>query len=473
MRKFILAGLLAVSTAAMAQTTNDPVLMHVNGVPVTRAEFEYSYNKNDGTEGAVEQKTVEEYAEMFINYKLKVAAAMEARLDTTAEFRNEFYKYRDMQLTPYMVDTAYIDSVARAAYDMNLKYIDGKDLIFPAHILLYVKQSDDEAAKAVVRQRADSICAALRGGADFGELAKKFSQDFYSASRGGQLQWMAYDQRAKEFCDAAYSLRKGETSGLVEASYGFHIIRMTDRRPYGTYDQEKDNIVPALKQQGIEEKSAEARIAKIVAQSGGRLTREQVLDSVLAAHLDNPELKYLVQEYHDGLLLFQMSQETVWDDAKTDEAAQAALYKANKKKYAWAEPHFKGFVVHAKDKKQLKQAVKVLKKNRDGDWKKAIKETLNKDSICVVVSGPYLCKAGENRYVDGLVFGKEMPKPMAKYPVCGNYGKKQKQPASYLDVKTEVENDLMKQREDGWVAGLRKKYPVTVDKEVLATVNKH
>jgi len=473
MKRTILVGLMALSTAAMAQTADDPVLMHVNGTPVTRAEFEYSYNKNDGTEGAVEQKTVEEYVEMFINYKLKVAAALEARLDTTAEFRNEFYKYRDMQLTPYMVDTVYIDSVAHAAYEANLKYIDGKDLIYPAHILLYVKQNADDAAKQSVRQRADSICAALRGGADFAELAKKYSQDFYSASRGGQMQWLAYDQRAKEFCDAAYSLSKGELSGPVEASYGYHIIKMTDRRPYGSYAEEKPNILAALTQQGIEEKSAEARIDRIVKQSGGHLTREQVLDSVLAAHLDNPELKYLVQEYHDGLLLFQMSQESVWEKAREDREAQEKLYKANKKKYAWEESRFKGFVIHAKDKKSLKQATKVLKKNLDGDWKKAVKETFNKDSINVIVSGPYLCKKGENRYVDGLVFGKEKAKPMSKYPFNGYYGKKIKQPTSYLDVKSDVENDLMKQREEKWVAGLREKYPVSVNKDVLATVNKH
>lgn len=473
MKRILSVGLLALATAAGAQNAADPVLMRINGTPVTRAEFEYSYNKNDGTEGAVEQKTVEEYAEMFINYKLKVAAALEARLDTTAEFKDEFYKYRDMQLTPYMVDEVYIDSVARDAHAANVKYIGGRDLIYPAHILLMVKQNTDEAGKQAVRHLADSICDALKAGADFAQMAKKYSQDFYSAGNGGKMSWMAYDERAKEFCDAAYKLQPGETSGPVEASYGYHIIHMLERRPYGSYDEEKVNIIPALKQQGIEEKSAEARIDRLVAQSNGRLTREQVLDSVLTAHLDNPELKYLVQEYHDGLLLFQMSQDAVWNAAKADEAAQEALYKSNKKKYAWSEPRFKGFVIHAKDKKLVKQAAKLLKKEAAGDWKKAVKQTFNKDSICVVVSGPYLCKAGENRYVDGLVFGKEMPKPMSKYPFSGISGKKLKQPASYLDVKSDVENDLMKQREDAWVAGLRQKYSVVVDKDVLATVNKH
>ena len=63
------------------QRDENPVLMTVAGKPVTRAEFEYAYNKNNNIEGAVEHKTVEEYAEMFLNYKLKVAEAESQRID--------------------------------------------------------------------------------------------------------------------------------------------------------------------------------------------------------------------------------------------------------------------------------------------------------------------------------------------------------------------------------------------------------
>ena len=87
MRKIVFSALLAVALSAGAQTASEPVVMTVNGKPVTRAEFEYFYNKNCNIEGAVEQKSVAEYADMFVNYKLKVAAAEEARMDTAASFR--------------------------------------------------------------------------------------------------------------------------------------------------------------------------------------------------------------------------------------------------------------------------------------------------------------------------------------------------------------------------------------------------
>ena len=126
---FLLSSLFALTLSAGAQQVADPVLMTINGKPVTKAEFEYSFHKNGNIEGAVEKKTVEEYVPMFINYKLKVAAAEKAGLDTLTSFKKEFHTYRDMQLTPYLVDQHFIDSIAQMVYDNTVKKLDGKDLI--------------------------------------------------------------------------------------------------------------------------------------------------------------------------------------------------------------------------------------------------------------------------------------------------------------------------------------------------------
>ena len=88
-RKLSFAALLMSASTAFAQTADDDVVMTVNGTPVTRSEFVYSYNKNNG-DGVIDRKTVEEYADLYANYKLKVAAAVDARLDTLASFRNEY-----------------------------------------------------------------------------------------------------------------------------------------------------------------------------------------------------------------------------------------------------------------------------------------------------------------------------------------------------------------------------------------------
>ena len=73
-------------TVLTTQAQTDPVVMTVNGVPVPRSEFAYSYYKNNG-HGQADRKTVEEYASLYANYKLKLAAALAARLDTTLAYR--------------------------------------------------------------------------------------------------------------------------------------------------------------------------------------------------------------------------------------------------------------------------------------------------------------------------------------------------------------------------------------------------
>ena len=162
----------ALAISVFAQTDN-PVLMEVNGKKITKAEFEYSYNKNNSVEGAVEQKSVEEYVQMYVDYKLKVAEAEALRFDTLSSFVKEFRQYRDMQLTPLMVDTVFIDSIARLQYEDIKKHVNGADLIRPAHILLMLKPKAPEHERLIVAKRADSIYNAIVNGADFAEMAKR------------------------------------------------------------------------------------------------------------------------------------------------------------------------------------------------------------------------------------------------------------------------------------------------------------
>ena len=106
-----LAVMLLVGAAAFAQVS-DPVIMTINGVPVTRSEFEYSYNKNN-SEFVIDKKTVDEYVDLFINYKLKVAAALDAKLDTASSFKNEFAQYRDQQVRPSFINDEDIEKEDR------------------------------------------------------------------------------------------------------------------------------------------------------------------------------------------------------------------------------------------------------------------------------------------------------------------------------------------------------------------------
>ena len=124
--------MLAMAGIASAQTVSDPVIMVVNNEPVTRSEFEYSYNKNN-SEGVIDKKTVEEYVDLFINYKLKVFAALDAKYDTLSSFKAEFAQYRDQQLLPAMVTDADMEREARRIYDETVERIGPDGLIQTAY----------------------------------------------------------------------------------------------------------------------------------------------------------------------------------------------------------------------------------------------------------------------------------------------------------------------------------------------------
>lgn len=468
--------MLALCMQAAAQTTTDPVIMTINGNPVTKSEFEYSYHKSGSVEDAVESKTVQEYVPMFINYKLKVQAALDAHLDTLSSFKREFLTYRDTQLTPYMTDQVFIDSIARMVYDRTVQQLQGKDLIRPAHILIQLKQDASEQQKLAAKAKADSICNALQQGADFADLARRFSQDPGTAQQGGQLPMIGPGATVKEFEDAAYALKQGETSRPVLSPFGYHIIRMTERKPLDSYEKLYPEIIISLKRQNIEEASAEQRIKKMVDASHGRLTREAVLDSVMNANIqDNSNLRYLIQEYHDGLLFYEICKREVWDVAAADSVGLEKWYKAHKKQYAWTAPHFKGFVYHCKDAKQEKALKKMLSAcindKAYGEWRSKLKQQFNKDSITVNVNGPYLCLQGENPYIDAYAFkSAKQPSTPKDYAVSGVSGKVMKQPKSYLDVKSQVTTDYQSEMEKRWVESLRAKYTFTVNEDVLSTV---
>ena len=331
MRTSLISILCAFATMAGAQTS-DPVVMTVNGQNVTRSEFEYSYNKNNGDD-VIEKTTVEQYVPLFVNYKLKVAAALDARLDTLASFKVEFAKYRDQQVRPTIVTSEDMENEARRIYADRLNMIGDKGLIRPAHILMRLSQKASRAAQDSAKMRIDSIYACLQRGEDFADLATRFSQDPGSAKRGGQLPWICTGQTLKEFEDVAFSLNKGETSKPFLSPVGYHIVKMTDRKQLEPYDSLRANIINFIEKRNLRDAIAQRKVSEMVKSSDGRLTVAEVMqqksDSLAKA---DEAMKYLIQEYHDGLLLFEVSNREVWEKAAADSVGQMKWYKKYRKK---------------------------------------------------------------------------------------------------------------------------------------------
>ena len=456
-----------------AAAQEDPIVMRINGVPVTRSEFEYNYNKNN-SEGVIDKKNVEEYADLFVNYKLKVQAALDDHLDTLSSYQKEFRQYRDQQIRPLLIPEGAKEKEYKDYYDGLVTRLEGKQLIQPAHILIHLAQDATEEQKAAAKTRIDSVYQALKDGADFAELASKVSQDPGSASRGGLLPWIGPNQLVKEFEDVAYSLEVNQISEPFLMTYGYDIVKLMGKKDLEPYDELKERIVNFLDGQGLENHLAQQVLDSIAGQD--QKTIEQILDEKTEEFCakDN-DLKYLVQEYHDGLLLFEECNSKVWEPAAKDTLALTNYFKKHKKQYAWDVPHYNGMVYYCKNAADVKAVQKLVKKLPQDKWMSTIRETFNQDSIMVRVERR-LFKKGDNSNIDLLAFKDKSAelKPVKNYPNVGIFGKVLKKgPAAWTDVSNQVVSDYQRLKEDEFVAELRKRYTVEIDKAVLATVNNH
>ena len=460
------------STAANAQT--DPVIMTINGEPVLKSEFEYSYNKNN-SEGVIDKKSVEEYVDLFINYKLKVAAALDEKYDTLQSFKDEFAQYRDQQVMPLMVTNDDVEEEARKIYDETVKRIGPDGLIQVAHILIRLNQQATPEEMAAAKLRADSVYKALKGGADFAELAKKVSQDPGSAQQGGMLPFVQRGQLVKEFEDAAYALQPDQMSEIVQTPFGYHIIKMKERKMLEPYEFHHEGILRFIEQRNLRDRIAEQKIDKLL-KADTTLNKAKLMEqkaNEFAAQ--DSDLKNLIREYHDGLLLYEISNELVWDKASKDEAGLAQYFKKHKKNYAWDQPRYKGMAYHVKEQGDVKAVKDCVKKLAFDKWAEALRTTFNADSVIRIRVEKGIFKKGDNALVDSLVFKKDTTVTHLKdYPINAVYGKiLKKGPEDYTDVRGLVVADYQEQLEKEWVAELRKRYAVEVKEEVLKTVNKH
>nr|MDE6294797.1 peptidylprolyl isomerase [Muribaculaceae bacterium] len=217
--KILLGGALGV--CALAWGAKDQVIMTVNGVDVPKSEFEYLYHKNSQQQLA--PQPLEEYVEMFKNYRLKVADALASGIDTTGTYRQDIAQYRHDLAAPYLADSLYLNQLVREAYDRS------KEEIESSHIMIFKSRNDEENKRN--RALLDSLRQELAGGADFALMAAQYSQDRGSSNRGGNMGWITSGKLPYSYESVAYTLQPGEISEVVESPVGYHILKGGKRRP--------------------------------------------------------------------------------------------------------------------------------------------------------------------------------------------------------------------------------------------------
>ncbi len=194
-----------------------------------------------------------------VKYAVVDSAKVEAGIQVTKDELRAYYDdHRDQYRTPEQVKVSHI------LIKTPLPGPDGKV---------------DEKGVAEAQHRAEDILKQLKAGAKLEDLAKKYSEDPGSAKQAGSLGWIGKGQTVPEFEKVAFSLPKGQISGLVKSSYGFHIIRVDDKQDahMKTLDEVKGEIEPILKRQKAQQ------IAQKQAEDLLKQARAQGLDAAAAA----------------------------------------------------------------------------------------------------------------------------------------------------------------------------------------------
>ena len=223
-KPFIISALAcAAILSASASKNADPVLMTINGKDVRQSEFEYLYHKNNLQQLA--PQSIDEYIEMFIVYKLKVADAEAAGLHQTDAFTKEFNGYCAELSRPYLRDSIVEKRLVEEAY---ARMATSRKV---SHIMLPLGSTYDE--KEANRMKIDSIRTAIvNGSADFGEMAVRYSSDRSARVNNGSMGYINVNSYPYPFEKTAWETPVGEISPVIEdAPFGFHIIRVEDQRP--------------------------------------------------------------------------------------------------------------------------------------------------------------------------------------------------------------------------------------------------
>lgn len=585
--KKVFLSIILLAGAMMGFAQEDKVLMTINGEPVMLSEFMYIYEKNN-QETSLEKKSMEEYLDLFINFKLKVTEAIAQGVDTTEAFKKELAGYRAQATPKYMQDNEAVDSLVQLSYNrqanvrraahiaiqcpasadsvaeaealakINLarervttgvekkvkkgrKWVavrepeafadvaremtedpagkeNGGELgwiqvfryVYPfedavyntpvgevtevfrspygfhialveeerpyeevhaAHIMKMMPRGAEQTAMDT-KKDIDSLYQVVLAGADFAEVATAHSDDKGSAMRGGDLGWFGRGMMVQPFENITFDMQPGEMSEPFPTRFGWHFVKLYDKRGIQPLDSMRQQLLMQVKRDVRYQEAEKSFIKKTRAEYN--LPTEMSDEEVKAyadAHLEEKyaDLRNLVREYHDGILLFDVSLREVWDKANKDTEGLAAYFKANKKNYTWDEPRYKGYMIYAKDEKVAKAAKQIIKTANVDSVMSYINQRINVDSVQYVKVEKGLWVAGKNAAVDKYGFKNKTAEytTSEEFPVVVPVGKIIKAPQEYTDVRSQVTTDYQDHLEKQWVATLREKYPVVVNEEVL------
>ena len=646
------------SLSAFSQSA-DPVLLQIADEKVTRNEFIKVFEKNNVKGTDTDQKALDEYLDLYINFRLKVTEARALGMDTIKSFRDELAGYRKQLAQPYMMDSEESEKIIREAFDHlqydvrashilirveklasaadtlaawnkimqlrkrilkgedfgkvaaeasedpsakdrdangrkikgnhgDLGYFTAFDMVYPfeqavynakvnevtmpvrsdfgyhlikvtdkipalgkiqlAHIYLVYPPNATLDDSLKVADSANMAYKLLKEGNDFGDVAKKFSDDLSTSGKGGVLPWFGVNRLLPDFTLNILKFKeKGAYSEPFQTIYGWHIIKLVDRKPVGSFDEEKDELKQRMPRSDRNNEIQASFIAKVKQKYGftqntaalNELTKT-VTDSIFegkwhagqAAGLkkdlfsigtktytqadmaqrlektqrtsqksdipayvleqyngfaneavnqyadsqlesENPEFKALISEYHDGILLFDLTDKKVWTKAIKDTVGLEKYYEQNKTNYMW-DTRLDASIITVKDPSILKSLQKMLKKGASDEQ---VLAKFNHDTIQKVDINHRKFVKDENPLLKDTEWkpgiSKVIPLADTANMIIVVHSVVAPEPKLLSEIRGNITAEYQNYLEKAWIAELRSKYPVIVNREVFNTIKTH
>ena len=210
-------------TAPKSSTAeNTEPLFTIDSLNVYPDEFMYAYQKSNKNKGEIEP--IEEYLDLYIDFKLKVTEAKAKGIDTTKAYKNELNGYLEEIKKPYLTAEKVNKALVKEAYNRLQQEINA------SHILIRVDKDANAEDTLKAYQKIKDIKNKFEAGKSFEALAREYSEDPSAKNNNGLLGWFTAFQMVYPFESAAYQTEVGEVSPIIRTQFGYHLIKVNDKR---------------------------------------------------------------------------------------------------------------------------------------------------------------------------------------------------------------------------------------------------
>jgi peptidyl-prolyl cis-trans isomerase C len=230
------AAFMATTAVAPAQApASDPVIAKVNGVEIRQSDLNIAEEDIGRDMPANDEEGKRDYLVNYLTDLLLIAKAAEAKkIPDTAEFKRRLAFVRNKALMETVLGeeskAAVTEPALRKIYEDATKTMSGQQEVRARHILFRVNDPNDKTASKAAEDKVKNTIERIKKGEDFGTLAAALTEDPSGKQDGGDLGYFTRDQMVPEFSEVAFTLEKGQVSGPVKTQFGWHVLKVEDKR---------------------------------------------------------------------------------------------------------------------------------------------------------------------------------------------------------------------------------------------------